>query len=320
MIMRHIFVKSPAIQGCSLYLVLGANGQVGRAFCAHLASLKDTAFIAITSADLDYADAEFTKKFQKLLDKTTPDIVVNFAAYTKVEQAEKEPDIAMQVNARAPEAIAKMLNERGIALIHTSTDYVFSGSKQSAYTETDSVSPLNIYGRSKLAGEQAVLAAHAGAYILRYSWVYDAYGSNFLTTMAGLMQQQTALRIVANQVGAPSFADDLAVATATFAAKIHTNKSPNPSIYHVCAQGHTSWHGFATHIAQQLRVHGLPCVTGKIEPILANEFSSKIKRPENSRLSTKKLEKLGIVLPHWQDGLARAVMQMSYQKQEASCE
>jgi dTDP-4-dehydrorhamnose reductase len=286
--------------------ILGAGGQLGRALCR---AFGDHARAIHTDA-LDFLAPHFSDNFQALLQDAPPSLVINAAAYTNVAQAENEAEIAKQINGIAPEIIAQQLAKISIPFMHTSTDYVFSGGKQSPYIESDETAPLNAYGKSKLWGEQAVLKAYPQAHILRYSWVYDASAPNFLTTMLGLMAAQKNLRIVANQVGAPSFAGDLAAATQKFALQVLSARPPASGIYHCCAGGHTSWHGFAVAITQMIRENNLPCAVENITPILADEFSSDIKRPENSRLSTQKLAALGIVLPHWRNGLVRAMQDM----------
>lgn len=308
-------------QHAPMRLVLGRHGQVAHALIAQLTERFGAAQVkSSTQAELDFTQGDFEEKLNRLLDVSSPQIVYNMVAYTDVAQAEKSPQIAMQVNAHAVEILAKTLARRAITLVHGSTDYVFSGTAHAPYTEDAAPRPLNAYGASKLAGEEAVQRHHPDAYILRYSWVYDASRRNFLTTMAGLMQTQRRLRVVADQLGAPSFAGDLARITADFGDLLFEKspeKRPKAGLYHACAKGYSSWHGFACHIRARLLQHGLPCVTQGIDPITAQEFSTHIRRPANSKLSTRKLEQLGIRLPHWQEGLDRAFTHMQQNAQIA---
>lgn len=280
--------------------VLGARGQVGH----HLCMLLGKRAHGFSSGQLDFSSPDFSELLEAELVKHTPSLVINMAAYTDVAGAENDEARAMQVNAHAVRLLVAALGARQIPLIHGSTDYVFNGRKEEPYTETDSTAPLNAYGRSKRAGEEAVLAYEHG-YVLRYSWVYDASGKNFFTTMKALMAKAESLRIVADQIGAPSYAEDLARATISIAESL-----PKPGIYHVCASGYTSWHGFACAIADMLKLANQPCITRAIEPILTEEYGGQVARPLMSRLDTGKLNALGTHMPHWRDGLARCVAAM----------
>lgn len=280
--------------------VLGARGQVGH----HLCALLGTRARGFTSTELDFTSPDFAEILEAVLAKDTPKIVINMAAYTDVAGAENDEARAMQVNAHAVRMLAEALSTRQIPLIHGSTDYVFNGRKDEPYAEDDKTAPLNAYGRSKRAGEEAVLAYKHG-YVLRYSWVYDSAGKNFFTTMKALMAKAESLRIVADQIGAPSYAQDLARATMMFADDL-----PKPGIYHMSAGGYTSWHGFADAIAETLKLANQPVVTKTIEPISTEEYGGPVARPLCSRLDTAKLTALGIEMPHWRDGLARCVAAM----------
>lgn len=279
----------------SRILVLGARGQVGRHLCAQ----GGRHVRGVDSSELNFTSVDLPEMFEALLAAEKPSCIINMAAYTDVVGAEQDEACAMHINAHAVQQLVHVARSHNLPLIHGSTDYVFNGRKDEPYSETDTTAPLSAYGRSKRAGEQAVLAYDRG-YVLRYSWVFNSAGKNFLTTMAALMAKAQHLRIVADQIGAPSYAGDLARATFQF-----TENLPLPGIYHTCASGHTSWHGFARAIAGALGHTSLA-----IEPILASEYGGNVQRPANSRLNTAKLAACGITLPHWRDGLARAVAAM----------
>lgn len=280
--------------------VLGARGQVGH----HLCALLGTRARGFSSAELDFTSPDFVEVLEAELVKHIPKIVINMAAYTDVAGAENDEARAMQVNAHGVHMLVEALRVKNIPLIHGSTDYVFNGRNDEPYDEDHKTAPLNAYGRSKRAGEEAVLAYEHG-YVLRYSWVYDSAGKNFFTTMKALMAKAESLRIVADQIGAPSYAEDLARATMMFADDL-----PNPGIYHMCASGYTSWHGFADAIAEMLKLANQPVVTRMIEPISTAEYGGPVARPLMSRLNTAKLNAHAIELPHWRDGLARCVAAM----------
>ncbi len=280
--------------------VLGARGQVGHHLCALLGARAR----GFTSAELDFTSPDFAEILDAELAKHTPKRVINMAAYTDVAGAETDEGRAIQVNAHAVRMLVDALSSKQIPLIHGSTDYVFNGRNDVPYVEDDKTAPLNAYGRSKRAGEEVVLAYKYG-YVLRYSWVYDSAGKNFFTTMKALMAKAESLRIVADQIGAPSYAEDLARATMMFADAL-----PEPGIYHMAAGGYTSWHGFADGIADMLKLAHQPVVTKTIEPISTEEYGGPVARPLCSRLNTAKLNALGIEMPHWRDGLARCVAAM----------
>lgn len=280
--------------------VLGARGQVGHHLCALLGARAR----GFTSTELDFTSPHFAESLEAELTKHTPKLVINMAAYTDVAGAENDEPRAMQVNAHAVRILVEALSTKQIPLMHGSTDYVFNGRKDEPYTEDDKPSPLNAYGRSKRAGEEVVLSYKHG-YVLRYSWVYDSVGKNFFTTMKALMAKAENLRIVADQIGAPSYAEDLARATMMFADEL-----PKPGMYHMCASGYTSWHGFADAIAEMLKLANQPVVTKTIDPISTEEYGGPVARPLMSRLDTSKLNALGIEMPHWRDGLARCVAAM----------
>lgn len=227
------------------------------------------------------------------LARVTGGLVVNAAAYTAVDRAESEEQLAFKVNCDGARNIAEACSRLGLPLVHVSTDYVFDGAKSSAYLETDPVSPLNAYGRSKEAGERAVRDACAHAMIFRTAWVFGVEGANFVKTMLRLGRERETLRVVDDQHGCPTFADDLASAIIGSAARFQ------PGTYHVTGSGQTTWCGFAKEI---FRGHTKPVIM----PITTTDYPTPARRPANSVLDgTKARHILGIELPHWTDGLRR---------------
>lgn len=277
-------------------LILGKNGQVGRALCA---AQPDA--IGLSRAECDLAA---TDKLANTIASYAPSAIINAAAYTAVDIAESEPELAHRVNAIAPGIISDYCAQSGIPLIHYSTDYVFDGSGGTARRESDPTGPLNVYGESKLAGEAAITASGADAIILRTSWVYDAVGKNFYTTMRRLMQERESLNIVADQIGAPSYAGHLADYTVQLLSKARQMQDFPSGIYHFCNGGEASWYGFAEAVHQQLQQRDLQLATQSLVPIPSNAYPTPAKRPLNSRLSMAKLQDVfGITMPDWQAGL-----------------
>lgn len=281
-------------------LLAGKNGQIGSELKTALTSLGE--LTAWGRADLDLSDADAIRaKIRKL----QPDVIVNAAAYTAVDKAETEPDLAMQINGTAPGIMAEEAARLNALLVHYSTDYVFDGIKSAPYTETDAPNPINAYGRSKLAGEQAICAAASRFLIFRTSWVYDAYGKNFLNTIKRLAGQRHELTIVSDQVGAPTWSREIAQATAQIIASYQasTDQKSLNGIYHLTAQGHTSWFGFAQAAAQYGLFDGL-AASPVLRAIPTSEFPTPARRPMYSVLSNAKLrERFGIQLPDWEASL-----------------
>ena len=278
-------------------LLTGKNGQIGWELCRALAPLGEIA--AYDRAELDLAAPD---RIVAAVRSTMPDVVVNAAAYTAVDQAEREPAAAHAINAAAVAVLADEARHTGALLVHFSTDYVFDGSKETPYVEEDVPNPLNEYGRSKLAGEQAIRETGGRHLILRTSWVYSARGRNFFLTMKRLLQEKQEVRVIVDQVGAPTCAAAIADATAAILGK--SDRRPN-GVYHLTASGSTSWHGFATAIARLERS------ATRVVPILSEAYPSPARRPRNSRLSNEKLlRQFGFALPSWEDGL-KAVVEAS---------
>lgn len=284
-------------------VVLGANGQVGSAL---VALLGDRA-VPLTRAEADLSQPD---SLAAVLDAMMPDAVINAAAYTAVDKAEEEPDVAFAANADSPAAIARWCAAHNVPFVHYSTDYVFSGEGDTPWTEDDPKAPCNTYGATKLAGEKAIVADGGKYLIFRTSWVYDATGKNFLNTMLRLGAERDALNVVADQIGAPSYAPHLAVATLQALEKATKMLQFPSGIYHMVNGGETSWHGFATAIFEGARSKGVALQIKTVEPIAASAYPTPAKRPLNSRLDCSHLHTtFDLALPQWEQGLAQALEQ-----------
>lgn len=283
-------------------VVLGSDGQIGRA----LASVLQGRAVLLPREQADFAQPETV--IAALEKAGAVDAVINAAAYTQVDKAESEEAAAYTANADAPGRVAAWCAARNIPMVHYSTDYVFDGSGEAPKRETDATGPLNAYGRTKLAGEEAVAAAQGKYLIFRTSWVYDAEGANFLNTMLRLGNERESLSVVSDQHGAPSYAGHLAAATVRCLDKA-AGIQPFPSgVYHFVNTGETSWHGFATAIFAAAMNLGIPLKIKTVEPIAASAYPTPAKRPSNSRLNCAKLHTVfGERLPHWEQGLAEAL-------------
>ena len=280
-------------------LVTGRNGQVGAELAASLAALGE--ITATDRAQLDLANELATRR---VLRELKPEVIVNAAAYTAVDRAESESELAMQINARAPGVLGEEAKRLGALLVHYSTDYVFDGTKSAPYVEDDVPHPLNVYGRSKLEGERAVAASGARHLILRTSWVYGPRGRNFLFAILARARKGEPLRVVADQFGAPTSSIAIARATARLLEKTRT-LSGAEGLYHFTAQGETSWHGFAQAIVAGA---GLKV---EVAPITAAEYPTAARRPMNSRLDNGKLERVfGLRLPDWKAQLDEVMLQL----------
>jgi dTDP-4-dehydrorhamnose reductase len=241
---------------------------------------------------------------------TRPDVIVNAAAYTAVDKAESEPEKARLVNAEAVAAMAHAAADLGATLVHYSTDYVFDGTKAGRYVETDATSPLSVYGRTKLEGEQAVVASGCRHWIFRTTWVYAAHGHNFVRTMLRLGRDRDELRVVDDQFGAPTSARLIAAATADCIGRLAAGSSPATGIYHLAPHGETTWCRFARTILTEARGRGvvLRCPPENVVGIDTADYPLPARRPANSRLDTTKLETaLNIRLPEWQDDVPAVV-------------
>ena len=284
-------------------LVTGATGQVGRELMRALAPLGTV--VGLDRAGMDLTDAD---GIRRAIRDCKPGLIVNAAAYTAVDRAESEPELAHAINAVAPGIIAQEARDCGAALIHYSTDYVYDGLKAFAYLESDATAPLSVYGASKLAGECAIEAAGGRHLILRTSWVYGVHGKNFLLTIRRLAMEREELSVVNDQIGAPTWSRMIAQATALIAARWCASTSRGGT-YHLSAGGQTSWFEFARAILEllpaderrRLQVAGLKAIPTSQYPLPA-------KRPRNSVLSNQKLERdFSIRLPDWRVSLSSCI-------------
>ena len=285
-------------------LLTGRNGQVGWELARTLSTLGEV--VATDSQALDLADAD---AIRRVVAEVRPRIIVNPAAHTAVDKAESEPDRAHALNAIAPGVLAEEAEKLGALLVHYSTDYVFDGSGDAPWREDAGTGPLNVYGSTKLAGEQAIRERCRRHLIFRTSWVYGGRGANFLLTMRRLMKERPELKIVADQIGAPTWCRSLAEATAQVLAQVHSPflgaDKPAPwGVYHMTNAGETSWHGFAAAI-QALDPSPAPA---RLVPIPSSDYPTPARRPLNSRLDNGKLERVfGLRLPPWQEALERCL-------------
>lgn len=284
-------------------LVTGKNGQVGHELMRSLAPLGEVMGVDIEDCDLSKPAA-----IAKMLAHIKPDLIVNPAAYTEVDKAESEANLAHAVNAAAPEALAKYAASKNIPMIHYSTDYVFDGSKDGLYLETDKANPKSVYGKTKWLGEAAVRNNAPKHVILRTSWVFGAHGVNFLKTMLKLAQARDKLSIVSDQVGSPTSAAMLADATAVIAKQLfETGATQKYGTYHLVAEGETSWHGYAQWVVTKANALGLntKIAPDAIRAITTQEYPMPAPRPANSRLDTSKVVSVfGLKLPSWRDEVA----------------
>jgi dTDP-4-dehydrorhamnose reductase len=296
-------------------VVVGASGQVGRA----LVSLLGARGIGLSrpTADLEHPE-ELLVSLEEHLAYHKVQAVINAAAYTQVDKAEEERDAAMRINGEAPALLARWCAAREIPFIHYSTDYVFPGTGSRPWMEDDDTAPLNVYGQSKLAGEQGIAAAGGQYLIFRTSWVYDAVGKNFLKTMLRLGRDRDKLSVVADQHGAPTYAPQLAQATLAALGHAQSEEQFPGGIYHLCNGGETTWHGFAQSIFDAARSRGWNLKVQSIEAVPSSAYPTPAKRPMNSRLSNDKAQHvLGVKLPHWQDGLDACLNQLCHEEPDS---
>jgi dTDP-4-dehydrorhamnose reductase len=302
------------MQNSSAILVAGKSGQLARCLVG-LARSRKIPLVAAGRPELDIDDAE---SVERVVSAVAPNAVVNAAAYTAVDKAESEPDRAFAINRDGAARLASAAGRRRIPFIHVSTDYVFDGCKSTPYTETDIACPLGAYGRSKLAGELAVLDAHPDALVLRTSWLYSAYGQNFLNTMLRLAQTTDVVRVVDDQHGAPTSACDLTGAILDLVAALTAPAAGNRGgIYHLAAGGATTWHGFAAAIfaGWQQRQHCVPT----LRPVSTADYPTPARRPANSLLDCGKIRRaFGISLPLWSRSLNICLDQVAAARAEMS--
>ena len=290
-------------------LLLGGNGQVGRELRRSLAPLGELIVATRNGGEGDaVADFDAPETLAALVTRSGPDVVVNAAAYTAVDMAETDAAAAFRINAEAPAVIAAACAASGALLVHYSTDYVFDGSASQPYREDDTTAPLGIYGASKLAGEQAIRTSGARHAILRTAWVYAAHGRNFLLTMLRLASERDELRVVADQIGAPTSAAWIADAT----ANVLRHGVAESGTWHLVASGQTSWQGFASAIVEDAHALGLLQRVPQVSPITTADFPTPARRPGYSVLDTTRLRAdFGIVPPDWRDSMRVTLRQLA---------
>lgn len=291
-------------------LLTGATGQVGWELARTLLPVGE--IIALDRSQADLADLS---ALRVIIQQYKPDVIVNPAAYTAVDKAETEQKLAFLINAEAPGIFAEEAKKIGALLVHYSTDYVFDGTKSTLYMEDDTTNPISVYGQSKLAGEQAIQSVAGDYLILRTSWVYASRGNNFLKTILRLAAEREELKIVADQIGSPTWARLIAETTAHIVRQtmleISTNRF-NSNVYHLTSSGETSWQGFAQKIVDIVREQGNVALKNKaILPIPTTDYPLPAKRPANSRLSTNRLEQhFGLSLPSWDNALKLCMQEL----------
>jgi dTDP-4-dehydrorhamnose reductase len=277
-------------------LLTGKCGQVGSALVAALSPLGE-----LTACDRNALDLASADSIRSAMREVRPQVIVNAAAYTAVDQAEREEALAFRINGRGPGILAEEAARSGALLVHFSTDYVFDGEKRSPYVETDAPNPLNAYGRSKLAGEQAVQASGCRHLTFRTSWVYAGSGNNFLVTMLRLAREGKPLRVVDDQHGAPTSSRMIAAATAEALGRLRDR----PGLYHMSAAGSTTWCGFARAIFREAGI------SPRVTPIASHEYATAARRPRNCVLDNGLLARHAIRLPTWESGLREVLSTMT---------
>jgi dTDP-4-dehydrorhamnose reductase len=293
-------------------LLFGKNGQVGWELQRSLAPLG-----RVIACDLDgppelRADFSDSAALSALVQRLQPGLIVNAAAHTAVDQAESEPDLAHAINATAPGVLAQQAALLGVPLVHYSTDYVFDGSGSHARSEADTPAPLNVYGRTKLEGEARIRASGCAHLTLRTSWVYAARGGNFARTILRLACERSELRVINDQIGAPTGADLLADVTAHAVRRLLHDRSVSGT-YHCVAAGHTSWHGYAVHLIEWARAQGqaITVPASAIMSITTRDYATAAQRPLNSRLDTRRFQQtFDLQLPPWQPGVERMLSEV----------
>jgi dTDP-4-dehydrorhamnose reductase len=285
-------------------MVTGVSGQVGGALAKVLAPTGNV--VPTDRSEFDLAQPD---RIASTLDRIRPDLILNPAAYTAVDRAEDEKELAFRVNAEAPGIMARWAADHRVPLIHFSTDYVLDGAGTHPSCEDDVANPLSTYGASKFAGEEAVRSAGGEHLIIRTSWVYAASGQNFLRTIVRLAQERKELRIVADQFGAPTsaplIADALASVLGASGKQTPVHFALPGGIINIVASGETTWYGFAVAIVEGLKSRGMPLAVERIVPIATEDYPTKARRPKNSRLDLTRLRKtFGVSTPAWDQALA----------------
>lgn len=291
-------------------LLLGKNGQVGWQLQRALAPLGEIVALERKDAGGDLANPQ---GLAAAVRAAKPQVIVNAAAYTAVDKAESEPQLARLINTEAPAALAREAAASGALLVHYSTDYVFDGSGSAPWQESDATGPLNVYGATKLAGEQAIAASGCAHLTFRTSWVYAAHGDNFIKTMLRLAATRERLTVIDDQKGAPTGAELIADVTAH--AISQTLQQPaKAGLYHLTAAGEASWFDYAQYVlalARQARPQGVKTAAGGVQPIASSQYPAAARRPLNSRLDTRRLQAaFGLQMPPWQQGVTRVLREI----------
>lgn len=298
-------------------LLLGKNGQVGWELQRALSVLGEVVALDRQGGEGLCGDLADLAGLAQTVRQVRPQVIVNAAAHTAVDKAESEPELAHLLNAQAPGLLAHEAQQLGAWLVHYSTDYVFDGSGSRPWRETDTTAPLSVYGRTKLEGELQIQASGCRHLIFRTSWVYAARGGNFARTMLRLAQERDTLSVIADQIGAPTGADLLADVSAHVLRHIMPpvghNALAQPGVYHLAADGETSWHGYARFVLESAAAAGLSLKVGPehLTAIASAAYPTPARRPHNSRLDTGKLQvAFGLSLPDWQQGVARMLAEI----------
>ena len=298
-------------------LLLGKNGQLGWELQRSLAPLGEV--VALDRYSQDYCgDLGNLQGLAQTVQTLRPDLIVNAAAHTAVDKAESEPELARTINALAPGLLAQEAHKLGAWLVHYSTDYVFDGSGSRPWSEADTLAPLNVYGQTKLEGEQSIVARCSRHLIFRTSWVYAARGGNFAKTILRLAQERERLTVIDDQWGAPTGAELLADVTARVIGQVmgwqlQQQHAESAGIYHLAASGETTWYRYAKHVlAQAGRAQpAMKIIANEVAPVLTSAFPTPARRPHNSRLNTAKLQAtFGLRLPAWQQGVDRMLAEI----------
>ncbi len=291
-------------------LLLGKNGQVGWELQRSLAPLGELVALDRHLVDGLRGDLSDLESLRATIRQVKPDVIVNAAAYTAVDKAESETELADRVNGTASGVMAEEAAASGAWLIHYSTDYVFSGQGVTPWQETDAVAPVNHYGSSKLAGEHAIIASGCKHLIFRTSWVYGARGNNFAKTMLRLARDRETLNVIADQIGAPTGADLIADVSALAIQKV-ISRPELAGLYHLAAAGEVSWHGYASHVIDFAKAQGEELAVTAVNPIETTAYPTPARRPLNSRLNTQKLrDNFSLHLPDWQSGVTRMLREV----------
>ncbi|WP_434629357.1 dTDP-4-dehydrorhamnose reductase [Pseudomonas sp. Z1-29] len=291
-------------------LLLGKNGQIGWELQRSLAPLGELTALARHSDDGPYLDVSDLDALRAMIRQVEPDVIVNAAAYTAVDKAESEKDLADRVNRQASGVMAEEALRLGAWLVHYSSDYVFGGQGVVPWQEADKVAPVNYYGMSKLAGERAIIATGCKYLIFRTSWVYSARGNNFAKTMLRLAAERETLRVIADQIGAPTSAELIADVTALVLRQA-IDHPELAGLYHLAARGEVSWYGYANYVIDFAKASGEALAVESVEPIEATAYPATARRPLNSRLNTQKLrDSFSLHLPDWQSGVTRMLREV----------